>query len=1251
MASTPETKSTSDSDAQVVEQAKAEIRAAVEEALRSAQAPQKKEALAQELRAKLVAAEDQAKEVMQDLKDKKQNQHQEEGKKTLQTLTKVLEAAKLGVFESGTVIKPTAQELLKELAKKNLTVETAAAIETHLKDYLLGDKEIRFSTAQQEKTEFEEAFERLADVRPGAAEIVRDAVAEKAERFNQTKEGVKEKLHVEATESSTQTQGTNNPETKQSINPITHENEDVIQDDVSRKLEGAVAYTWDYDNKMYYSGRFNSTEIDQLVTFYDPKLFIKYIQDAKNAIENNKDIYDEIKRNIEERLRKKDVPVTEEAIKKHTEEEVMEKVSKKFETDLVNMLDKVHVRLSRDRASKAYEEIAQEDIYHGIVATMGGIRRAIENSASELEDYMQKHPELKHLKLFKHSEKKPIIEDIELASKQGQAKTLLRINQLVTPEEVSAADYVRYLELVMNEFIHSRSYLHNARSIYNHPAGEKGFYGGLGSYAEQMQGGDLDSMLNLPDGNLALEAFQMYDKFLDEQFALQDWKHEPSQFTTKQGGFQSHLEEEVIAALERMHPDMTRERLTSALYMGVGMARGVFLNEPEKAAYADPVLTPDGGFTGASYYTNDVSALMPFNPTHMYYRWMGEPNLYPFMFFPTDDVNGLGGGTYDHMKAWKLMQQYKDSYFKGIGTGKNSLEGKKLFINDVVDMGGTGGVMKRGGWRKLFTNEANYIYRYKEIDNNGKNVMTDIIDATKTWKTLEKVGFEIMQDFVTRIPEEVLRGSTKEGKLDRQELFAHIFNTYFQGEQDLNAYLHQIREGSGGGKERALNNIRDGKMAPNSLTEAIEEETSKIFIHRALARMVAQRIPTKFLRMDRDRFDTEGKSKWKRIRESLAQENSKWTSAEFDRLMKNLGMAEDMLRSDVSQQIRERLRETGESDLKFITDDLAKIDYRLTSDKIRSFFEKQNKLAQGKPELQFTEEDIKNTIRLFEIIQNEYSGKAEFLNGFAKDIEDKKYRFSFALDELDLSLMAFRGAGARIIPRSIKDIAVIEQALTTECLLKLHPVLAEIAANGKKDISPVIQMFQRIKLAYGDVHGYELGYEVTHKIAAAVITYFKKDTMSKGLLGLLRFGQKSSIAAEVAGRSGAVWEWEAIDIDNFINTLESHRLLPRDQYDHSKPPAYEPIWVRPPFSREPMKLPFEIKLPFKVFGHEKIPLFQRRVKDYKKWYADKLRKEYGGKWYNIVSDYTVKYGPLFIAFILYKFIKDALDEAQGKKKK
>lgn len=1156
--------------------------------------------------------------------------HAEEGKKATETLVRIIEAAKAGipVVEN----KPQAKKIIQELATKDLKDSTAAAIQTHLGDYLLGQKEIQLSSGSgAAKTDFEKDLESLKKTYAPAANLVVEALANQATQFGKTAKDVREQYGVPESQEPMIDSENESPDLHDQaslqldevLKTVDAEKlHDTIMSIDPRRHQSAYDYNQDYNN--YYSRYVSSKEDKNIVAaLYNKYGFVTYVKSKEKS--------------VIETFKKEGKPVKGE----EAEKKIGEEVSNAVREDISSLLDRIFVRLRRERAQKPFEEIARDDFYHGISVTLTTLNSRLDTLALAL-DGIEKTDGIK-IKLFKEAEEKPTAEEIEIVVDGKKVKkTRIRIKPLPYPEAVNLSDFVKdSLRLVTSEASHVRQYLHDGRTIYYHPADpERGFYSGLSRYSEDLQGTDVDSIFNLPDGQLIQNAYQMYSKFLFEQFAKQDWRHEPDQFINQLGSRYSLMEKEVIEKLQKLYgSDYSRERIENAVHMGVGMSRAIFLNEPEMAAFADPVLDEKGGGTGTSYYTNDTAALSPLNPLHWFMRWQGEQQIYPFLFAPVDHLTGgsTGLGGWDHKKALELGKKYYESYVLGKGH-----QGQRLFIDELCNMARAGGPIQRKGWRQFFANEGNFIFEPNSMD----------IDALKTWKALENVGYEVMYDMVSsyggRFPDQLMRASEAKdstGKAwseKRTEFFQFLYDKYFDTSQgSLNDYLRRIRDG--GARETALNRIRKGEANPNTVEEEIEREVSDIFMFRVLSRMVAQRIPTRLVQDDRDRFSKNGISRYKELRTKLGMDIET-----FDKAMKDIGLAEAMLRRDTSKSIRDLIAKTRATDLKDI--DMSDIGYRLDGTKLRTL------LMQAK----LTEPEIEKAVNVFNSMQKEFSGKEDFLNEYAQKIRENSYiggatvgslnesPFSLAVDELDLSLMAFRGTGPRIIPRAIGDIGIMERALWMNGLRKLKDNLVEVATNGKKDFTPLIQMLQQIKEAHGEVQGHNpQSYETVHKLASAIISYFKRDTISKGLLGLLRAGKPSSFAAEMAGgKSGAVWEWDATDIDDFLITLETKRLLPRDRYDPSKPLKYDALWINNPLTGRPFKLPDEINL----FG-KKIPLFRKRHPDYPIAFGERLRKEFGGKWYNIGFDYAVKYGPLFMIFIFYKFMKDALEEAQGTKKK
>jgi len=99
--------------------------------------------------------------------------------------------------------------------------------------------------------------------------------------------------------------------------------------------------------------------------------------------------------------------------------------------------------------------------------------------------------------------------------------------------------------------------------------------------------------------------------------------------------------------------------------------------------------------------------------------------------------------------------------------------------------------------------------------------------------------------------------------------------------------------------------------------------------------------------------------------------------------------------------------------------------------------------------------------------------------------------------------------------------------------------------------------------------------------------------------------------------------------------LESYHLLPKQPYDLASPPSpnkFHNVFIKLPFFKHPVKMPFK-----------------KRDQDFK-YSAGKLRKEFGGDFKAIAFDMIDQFLPIAIAFLLWKYIKDALDETTGKKK-
>ena len=1116
-------------------------------------------------------------EQKKDLKDAKGNLHQA----LIQVST--LADKDVKVTENG-----KAQAILKELAKKHISESQAVTIQETIGDWILGEKEIVFGK-KGEKSDFDKALDQLKSIDEEAHRKMEDSLVNIAESFEMKKDEMRERFE---------------------------EPKDMTQEEYYREMEKHPEEAqYKSDCREYYQ-RFTTEQKEFLHIFYTPERFLDYVKKSIETYSANI----ELKAKTEEKLLEsfKNInkkPPSGEELNKLIDQRVKINVSNEINYSLSDIINQLYRQLQIDRPQKFFEEVEREDFMHGIEPIRNKISITIQTLQTNLETLEKSKDEdtkkMFDVKLVNQQEEGYIIDE---RNKNGKMQPYPRVRPLPYYADVNLSKYVQSLSLNFNHWRHRGEYLHNARAIFSQPAGKEGFYENLGSYAEKLSSTDLDEIMMLPDGNIVYQAFILYDKFLDEEFASQDWRHRTNQFTNQLERVNTKLEDQIINHLMELYPEAPEVRIRNAVNVAVGMSRGVFLNEPEKSAYADPTDVEGKGHP-ASYSTNDAAALDVFNPLHTIMRWGGEQHWNMLYFMPMEGHKGM----WDHTKMWKNMDLYYKSFLEG-RKGLGDIGGKKnLLVDELMDLSNVGGPSKRRGWRMLQSLEGHFIY-----DEDGTP------NYPKTYEAMDMIGYEAIADFLNNQVEKKFLSATTKNKdhpdwyQEKNKWFENMYKRYFEplGEKtDFNQYMSDLRKL---GEEKALIRFKETKPGFENwkeFDELIELETSEMFIERALIREVALRFPTKFLRLDRDRFHEDGIGNWRKIFDIVKREK-RWDRDHFNDVMKDLITGEMLLRNDISGKIKQGLS----LDRKLGLGDFAHLPFKLN----------ENTLKELLSEKKIPEKRINEVLFVYNKIKDNFL-KSSYLD--VKGIKERKeYTFTFGLEDTDFTLMAFRGGGPRIVPRAIKDVGIMEREVMP-WIDKMPQFLNEIAINGKHDFSQIIEYLRKAKEAYNGVHGIggsaEGVYGFTYKIATAAINYFKKDSMAKPLFGLFRLGRRNSMAAEHAGRSTAVWEWDSRDIDRFCIALESYRLIPKNYWDLSKPPTpdeFHNVFIKLPFFKHPVKTPFK----------------KRNVNF--EYNAAKLRKEQGGDWKAITWDMVNQILPLALAFLLWKYIKDSLDEVSGKKK-
>lgn len=1094
-------------------------------------------------------------------------------------------------------------KIVEKIKSGEITDQGALAIERNLGKQLI--EGVVFSGASDQLSSFEKGLKDLLQVDPQTANQILGNIAANPETYGTTRENLLSKLDIQTPESRPNSQ-------------------------IERAVEDMNSNAFAGDLQQYYRGRFTKEQIEVISTFYSPDTFVDFMERLNSGDDNGGENFlkrsevqkrkYEIEHHIREYYEKNNKALTEESLKDQVEKHWGEEVSEMMSWKMSEVVNQLFLELQQKSPHKFYEEIMQEDIFYGPATIQKRIQSAM-NSLMTKIGQIESHKDindplyqrLEKLNLYRHAVDKPYIDERD-------GKKYPRLKPLPFGEKVSTSDFIQYIGSTVDHTIHKAEYFHNSRAIYGHPAGEKGFYNQLGGFAESLRGTDIDEIMLLPDGQYIMQAYQLYEKFLEEDFASLDWRHRPDQFQNQLERVNSKLEIEIFDQLRSFYPQLTKERVRNIVNSAVGISRGMFLTEAEKSAYADPVDAMGQGMV-ASYSTNDAASLNVFNPLHNALRWQGEHNWNMMYFMPVEGQKGM----WDHKKAWTNMAKYMDSFIAGKGRDKGELP--DLFADAMMDINNVGGPNKRKGWRMNYSFDGHYVW---DADNT--------INAPETFKAMEAIGYEGIAHLInsdemwSKLLEATDRTAPNQVR-ERKDLFRYIYKRYFADnpnnfqESDLDNYLNKLRDGA---EKAALKKIKkNGSFEQKTWEEQIAYETSKLFLKNTLAHYVAARMPTKFLRIDRNRFTENGVSRWERIQKELNKDKG-WDITKFDLVMKDLTMTEMLFRREISKQIREQMSFDKDWTLNRINE-IDNLPFRLDEATIRKLLSKdyRNEGDFKSPE------EIQRVVDLWRHINNDYNNE-RFLDGEGAT-KIKEYKFTFGLEDTDISLIPYRGTGPRMIARAIKDTGSIE-ATITPWLLKMPDVLSEIAISGKQDFTPIIEYLRAAKKAINDVHGSEAAQEFVYKVSGTVINYFKKDGIAKPLFGLFGMGRRNSIAAEYAGRSNAVWEWDSYDIGRYCIALESYRLLPKNPYDANKTKGgkfiggrLEDRWIKLPFLKNPIK-----------FG-------KKRHIDFE-FNSAKLRKEHGADFPAIAWDMLNQWGPLAIAFLLWKYIKDALDEAEGKKK-
>ncbi len=922
-------------------------------------------------------------------------------------------------------------------------------------------------------------------------------------------------------------------------------------------------------------------------------------------------------------------------------EELRLKASKDMQDDIVTTFGTIYQSLSDKSPKELFEEYERRGYWEAPEVVFDKMTKLFEQiiKQSDLKGGLDEN-----FKFFMPAYQK---EAVIRRTKEG--KEFYPTSSTIGYEEVSLQNFLRGTYTLAEHMRNTLKYVSNIKSIsLRTPDKEKngGYWAQMKNYADELESTDIDTIMQLPGADMFNSAHQLYVHHVQEELARTNWTHEEATFSRDVQNVFDKMQQKVLNELEELFPDRNDHERRLAINIGTGIARGVMLTEVEAAAWADPVFAlDDWSARTTSYYTTDAHSLQALNPIHAMFFQVKFQGWSQLLFLPVsyNKKRSWGDLVYDHKKLWKKAEQYKKAYQAGTNAYKTDGKRKrpdeeKLFIELMPNISRVGGYHSTHGLRtQIPLNEGHYVYKTK-IDDDGNEYMTNKTDYLKTWKALEGIGFESVYHYADIIigKDTAFLGLSGGNTKERDQLFTYLFDKFIKNDKSsiktLSQEVNRLRH------DKEVTRLVDDLYKDNRLymdrDEAIEVEIYQRILHRALAGILAQRLPAKFAILERSRMTKNGEYAWRRLRQ-----NTNLSPAEFSAALADISLVQTKKRLETSEMMRAYLEQNVKKGENHVLADLPIDNYFIDESILSDYLKHKLKgIDDGR---------ISNAIKVYRELDKLYLKNDDVLDRYAqllrrhdcrgKETMERGFPFQIAAEEIANEFCNYSATGPKTLPRLLFDLDLAEKSVS-DTIGGWLSLLKKTAAHPG-DMSKLGEGLKTVQRGLAETTNSERGYNVVHFLAQQAVTYFKKDTAARNIFTqFFRIGKKNSIAAEALGPAltREVWEWEVSDIRQFALMLEKDGALSKDGRAYEKTP-------------NTYKMDRIIHIPgtnihFKAGKKHGIkPDYDFSTKD--------LLKKSGGTYRHVVYEMLNKYIPLFVALLLYQYIRKAFEESTGEEQK
>lgn len=980
-----------------------------------------------------------------------------------------------------------------------------------------------------------------------------------------------------------------------------------------------------------------------------------------------------------------------------SKEEIRKIVSEEINFDVEWLFSRLYSRLDRTKPDKFFDELEREGYSNSMesakaifISRLDGLgSRLLEADYERWKNFFYRDRMVTNVNLKEEEKEIEFRRDKKAKLEKKRVRRVIVESDQVLPipvaQQCNAKEFTDGLLVRVRAIESATKYSHDVIAAYNIRAGEKGFWPQIAEFSQKYHMGDMDELVHLSNGWLYFEAHNLIRKYFEAELAKINWNLGTQTLAVVQGEFLNRIQLKVKEDLIKMYRQvfgrnerewaMNEWKARRLVNLAWGLARGATLSEPEIAAWADPGLDSNGHPTHYSIGTNESDPYVAFNPQMRFNRWAHDEHKRQALLW---SVVNFYKKRWDHLEGFKEMRKFFDAWWGGEMVIDRANPDERRLYEFFSDMQRVGSLGFRGAWR-------NKSFEYwlvgqpgvkdQLMDEEGNILLPGTVNLLESWKALENIGYDITYLFteaaVVSDWEFLISTENKhpEKYSAKQELLKYLYENHIQDPEypqttgrSFPEYLSMIRK-----KAEAIveDKIKRKDLEKVAKADHVEAEITRLIVYRGLAGMLLERVPTKLIKLERNRFSEQGERAWELVRGRMGWGDGDESVDRMDKALRNLGMVESLLRRQTSLKMREYLEPQIDDDVinknkkvylnRFLDD--THYEYKMTGDfidqRLREMGSSETEIEDAKKVFKaikrfVLDDKVEDRERLHkepweEILisrKNRFYGYTEsFLDAFAgklrkaethgtiKEYKDLYFPFAMAPDEVDHFFINWLNAGQGAQTRALREVGESEM-LVFKPLTEWWDALEVVARDPKRNLEPILKPLLTIKEALTSIHEEIYAHKVMDGLVSATIAYFRKDDLANVFpFNTTSWGSVNSIAAMMYGTNRGIWEWEPADIRNFVIECERMRVVPRRPWDFFSNP---PDMVRKKFLGI---IPYSVET-----YHPRFKYFSRR-----------LLARAGGSGKDIVWTWVNKYLPIIALAILFQAIRNAVkQQTKGK---